>query len=558
MLVPTAAHVRRAVASAVILLVVLLLGATPAAAHAQLLATDPTDGSVIPDAPDGITLQFSEPVSVQADGVRVLDGRGERVDLGQTAAEGPTVTAPLVDDLDDGTYVAAFRIVSADGHPIRGAVTFSVGAPSQVADDLADQAFGAGDDRRYEQLAALLRVIAYLGSLGAAGYVLVGGALRLPDDPSPLGPRVTGALVAALLALLALVPLQGALATGRGIGAIFDDGVLRAALGDGHGIQLLIVTAGLLAMVITAGLPFEGAVRTLARGGAVVAPLGFVAAGHTRSMSPALLGFAADAVHLAAATVWFGGLIAMTVAVVRRRRDGAPLGAAEAVARFSTWAMGAAGAVIGAGLVLTWIEVRSLEGLTGTTYGRLLLAKFGLVAVVLALAGWNRFRLVPRVAAAAIREPAVDDAAGWRALLASARIEVAVLVVVIGITGVVVNVPPAKDAIAGGPVTVEAPLGEGTLEVTVDPARPGGNDIHLYLFDAEGRPDDSYEEGASVRLELPEQGVGPIDREPVRVGPGHLQLVAVNLPLAGEWTITLTVKPDRFTEQTAPVVVPVR
>lgn len=78
-----------------------------------------------------------------------------------------------------------------------------------MADDLADQAFGAGDDRRYEQLAALLRVIAYLGSLGAAGYVLVGGALRLPDDPSPLGPRVTGALVAALLALLALVPLQG-------------------------------------------------------------------------------------------------------------------------------------------------------------------------------------------------------------------------------------------------------------------------------------------------------------------------------------------------------------
>ena len=128
--------------------------------------------------------------------------------------------------------------------------------------------------------------------------------------------------------------------------------------------------------------------------------------------------------------------------------------------------------------------------------------------------------------------------------------------VVLAITGVLSNVTPAKDAVDTGPVTVTAPLGRGTVDVTVDPAKAGRNDIHLYLFDAEGRPDDRFDD-AAVTLELPSQGLGPFERTPVDAGNGHFQLVATDLPLAGTWSLTLTVKPDKFTEQKATVAFPV-
>src|SRR5690606_35891778 len=99
-------------------------------------------------------------------------------------------------------------------------------------------------------------------------------------------------------------------------------------------------------------------------------------------------------------------------------------------------------------------------------------------------------------------------------------------------------------------------FGEGTVDVTIDPAEAGRNDVHIYLFDASGRPDDDFE-GADVSLELPSQGLGPFDRTAVDAGNGHYQLVATDLPLAGTWTMAIKAKVDRFTEQKATVSFPV-
>jgi copper transport protein len=541
---------------ALFLVALALIPASVASAHAELSATDPADGAVVASAPEALTLQFTEDVAVRPDGVRVLDDQGERVDSGATSAEGAVVTVPVGGDLHDGTYVVAWRAVSADGHPIRGSYTFSIGRESTLGDGVADGAFGSGDDRVYEIADAVARAIAYLAILGASGYVIIASALRRPEDPSPVGRRTTVAACIGLVSILVQVPLQGALATGRGLTAVTDPDVLALAIADGMGWAALLASLGLLAVLITSGLPWEGAARRVGLAGAVLAPVGFVVTGHTLTMSPAALGYAADLVHVLTAAVWFGGLVAVVVAVRRRRRDDEPLEAAEAIARFSGWAAATAAALVAAGLVLSWIEVGSLEALTTTLYGRLLLAKVGLALVVLAAAAWNRFRLVPRVAAAAIEEPPADDAASWTTLLRLVRLEFVLLVVVLLVTAVLSNVTPAKVAVDTGPITVSAPLGEGTMDVTIDPAKAGRNDIHIYLFDQRGRPADQYDE-AAVSLELPSQGLGPFDREPVRAGNGHFQLVATDLPLAGTWSMTVTVKPDRFTEQKATVSFPV-
>lgn len=535
---------------------------TPARAHANLLSTTPADGEVVDAAPTEVTLTFSENVTVQNDGIRVLDAEGQRVDAGTAAASGPVVTAP-VESLDDGGYVVAWRVVSADGHPIRGAFTFSVGQATDLQAGLADQAFEGGDDSLNEGLGRALRGLTYAGVLVVSGLALVGTSLRRSGEDPPIAGVATVVVVLALAAAVLQVPVQAALVTGRGWGSLTDAGVFGLVMSDGMGLSIGMLVGGLIALLLTSGLPMVSTVRALTYGGAIVAPLGFVVHGHTRTMSPAALGYLADAVHVMAAAIWLGGLVALATVVHRRRRADDPTGAGEAVVTFSRWAFWSALAVVVAGLVLSWITVGGPDVLTSTSYGQLLLAKVAVVALVMAGAAWNRYRFVPMLAS--LQHPPVDrevehdrqsddaapTASAWGRFGTVVRLEVVGLVVVLAITGVLANVTPASEARSTGPVGVTVDFGEeGTMEVVVDPARVGRNDIHVYLKEASGDFDDRFDE-AVFRLELPSQDVGPLDREPVRAGPGHFQVVSTPIDVPGEWRLTVLVRPDRFTEISA-------
>ena len=554
---------------------ILFTAALPASAHAQLSSSNPAADGVVPEAPAAITLQFTEQVAVQPDGIRVLSGDGTRVDLGTASATGAMATSPLNTGLPDGGYVVSWRAVSADGHPIRGSFTFSIGQRTAVGDDVAEGAFAGSADRRDEVASAFLRGMTYIAVLGAAGAVLVGAGLRRRDEPMPVTRLVTAVAGIGVVALVLQLPAQASLATGQGWGSITKDGVLDLAISDGVGWALAVTLIGLLAMLITVGLPFRGAVPVVAMGGAVLAPLGLVITGHTRTMSPAVVGYAADAAHVSAGAIWFGGLIALSALVYRRHRAGDLTGAARAVARFSGWAAISAGVIVVAGSVLGWIEVGGLSALTSTTYGKLLLVKVALVGVVLAGAAWNRFRFVPSLGLDADpeidTEPATVDTtdldaeqvdhavvavpAGsaadvpWTRFRRTLLLEIAGIVVVLFITGVLSNVTPAKAAVEAGVVSMTVDFGDGTMEVVVDPAKAGPNDLHIYLRDADGGIDGTYDE-VTIQLELPAQDLGPLDVTPVRAGPGHFQVVNTDLPLAGEWTLTVVAKPDRFTEVT--------
>lgn len=535
---------------ALVMGLVLIVWSPPAGAHAALVATTPGDGAVLEVAPTEVRIQFTEAVSVQADGVRVIDGERNRVDGGQATATANIVVVPLVADVPDGGYVVAWRIVSADGHPVNGAFSFSVGAPSSVDESLAAGAFGEDSEQRDAVAAAILRGLAYLGALTASGATLVGGGLHRRGERPPVTRLVAGCAALGILASAAQLPVHASMATGRGLGALTEDGVLELVLANGAGWALAVTVLGLVALFITAELPFAGAVRMVALAGAVISPVGFALYGHTRTMSPLLLAYLSDTVHLFAAAVWLGGLVALLGVVRRRRSRDDDTGALDAVALFSGWAAFVLAALVVTGGLMSVIEVGGLEALRTTTYGKLLAAKLAVVALVAAGAAWNRFRLLPRLAGGA-------DGATWSSFSNVARLEVVGILVAVSITAVLVNVTPAKDSVIPPIQTVQAELGTGRMEVTVDPGRPGANDVHVYLYDATSTLEDRYRD-VTVRLDLPGEGIGPFDREPVRVGPGHFQLVATDIPLGGTWQITVTVRIDRFTQEKATVEVPIR
>jgi methionine-rich copper-binding protein CopC len=113
---------------AVILLgaAVALTGTVPASAlalHAQLVSTDPADGSSAPTVSD-VTLTFSEPINAQFLKV-VVEGPDGPETAGEPVVDGGEVSQALVADLPAGTHTVTYRVVSVDGHPVSGVITFT-------------------------------------------------------------------------------------------------------------------------------------------------------------------------------------------------------------------------------------------------------------------------------------------------------------------------------------------------------------------------------------------------------------------------------------------------
>lgn len=122
---------------------VALLGvlAEPADAHSLLQTAIPGDGAALEAAPLEVRLTFNEPISASIGALRVYDETGEQIDAGDAStADGDprTVRVRLRDGLGGGTYVATFAVTSADAHPVRGAILYSVG--EAAGDDDAELA----------------------------------------------------------------------------------------------------------------------------------------------------------------------------------------------------------------------------------------------------------------------------------------------------------------------------------------------------------------------------------------------------------------------------------
>ncbi|MER7755747.1 FixH family protein [Kitasatospora sp. NPDC097643] len=434
------------------LLALMLAGAGPAAAHATLESTDPHQNSVVAAAPQAVTLTFSESVSLSADSVRVLDPAGRAVDAGNPGhADGRANTARvgLTGGLANGTYTVAWRAVSEDSHPIGGAFTFSIGAPSDTsvsatalqgakADGLVATLYGTGRTVAYAAFALLA---------GAAAFVLVcwpGGATRRPVQRL----LMTG-WVGLLVSTVAVLMLRGPYERGSGIGQAFDLSLVRATLDERIGTalaaRLLLLAAGGVFLSLLVGQLGQPTTQPAAQptakpttaddGGdeeaaelreleqraaerpqrearlglgvaglvlAVALAATWVGADHAAVGIQVWLALPLGMLHLIAMALWLGGLAALLVAL----RAGV---GAEVVDRFSRIAFGAVAVLTATGLYQSWRGLGSWGALTGTEYGRLLLVKTGCVVAMLGVAWISRSwlaRLRAAPAEAAEVEPA--------------------------------------------------------------------------------------------------------------------------------------------------------
>jgi copper transport protein len=553
-----------AVVAAAIVLVALVGAAGPAAAHATLVSSTPATGEALAEAPSAIVLRFDEPVELSLGSVTVIDGNRRKVEASKPRHdEGGAVVRVDLPSLGAGAYVVSWRVVSSDSHPIAGAFTFTVGNVAADPSLLAAVGRGPAGDRVVGIAFGVARGVIY----GALALVIgLGMALVTwwPDGTrSPLARGVLAAgWAAAFVWSLAGIGLQGAYARAGPLRDAFRPGVWADVIDTRFG-RYWLARAVVLALIA----PFAVvAVRRIERLGGTGGPAAtrrswwapipiaaalvaiglsvtVAASGHAAAGTHPSIGAIAGTVHVLAMALWLGSIVAVVLLLV----DGETTTRGAVLRRFSGLALGCVVALVASGLVQTWREVPSLHAFTDTTYGRLLLGKFGVVLVVLAAASLGR-RLVHGSLlgrSGSGHRPRAESWAGPRslALARTVRFEAMGAVGVLALTAVLVATVPARSA-GNGPFEARKVVDDIALDVVVDPARAGFTEMHLYLSpltQTTRQPDE-----VTATLTKPPELRGPLPVDLLRAGPTHYVSNALSLPFSGTWTLELAMRFGEF------------
>jgi copper transport protein len=571
--------------------------ASPAFAHATLLQTSPAAGQVLVRPPKTLTLGFNESVEVALGAIRVYNSKGERLDTG--GASHPTGQQSRVQvglpKLGNDSYVVTWRVISADSHPVQGAFTFQVGRAAAAGNlqSLSQRLLAnQGGDTTVGFLYAVARfgVFASLALLiGAAAFLF----LVWPAGRESIGAArlVWAGWIGAVVATIVGIALDGAYAAALPLGDALKPSVISDVLDTRFGrvwllrLVLLAVAVPLLRLLVNRRPVVEYPLPRWWRPAAAVVAVGLLLtpglSGHAGTGRLVPLAIVADVAHLSGVSLWLGGLVVL-LAVVLRRRHLEEL--REVVPRYSRLALAAISVIIVSGAFQAWRQLGSISNLRDTDYGKLLTAKLLAFGVLIITAAFSReivnrrFRSPrpapapappPRVPATAGGPPlppddgrdegggdgidddddeAAEDAWEMRNLRRHVGLEAVVAVVILSIAALLVNAAPAVSVNNSGATGVTLQSDQVRVDVSAVPGTPGANELHFTAFSPQGAPLAIPPSGGltevnefQVSASLPSRNIAPIPIPARRIGPGHYISSGVNLPIPGDWTLTIRV-----------------
>ncbi len=567
---------RRALLSAIVAGATVLAAPATAFAHAYLLRTTPSASVVVNKPPARLSLTYDEAIEPRFAIVSVTDAAGHQEVAGRprrASADPATLMTPLK-RVAEGWYLVYWRVISADGHPVRGAFTFAVGPnegppPQFVIPSLTESATTPG--------LLALRWLSFLAAMTAIGLAV----LRLVIV-RPLVERVPGAslrplslafAVAAGLALL-VVPVYVEVASAQfALRSIFDlGGVLPLLRSSAFGrgwldlelVFALFVAAAAIAVVVDRP---ERSRRTLA---ALLSLAGALACAAAVLLVPALAGHAAqtrprglslllDWLHLAAGSVWLGGLIGLLVLWPSLGPGRRRAGLGFCVPRFSRVALLSVLALIGSGIGASIVHLPTLGSLWQTSYGKALVVKIALLIATMPLAAVNLLRNRPRLAMAAGGQAPGAGAAGLlRGLVGG---EVVLVTAALFAAAVLSSLPPPPPQLATlghvnanvGPGSVARVVRHGPYELRflISPNKVAVQDSFAVRITKNGQPVHGADIAATFTMldmemqqlayTLPERGSALYSRSaPALVMVGRWGLsFEVHLPGVAPFTVLL-------------------
>lgn len=492
-----------------------------ALAHAQLRGTEPAADALLATAPAVVVLEFNEPVAPVA--FRWFGPGGEVLD-GQADARNRLILVPVPDDMDEGTRLLSWRVVSADGHPIGGSLAFSVGRHSKPPEPPSTGQAGL--------FAVALRGMLFVAlALGAGGAGFAALVLAGPVEGPARAVQLSGAVAAGVLAILS-VGVQGLDLIDLPVRSLLAAQPWRAGLDSPITDSCILVLLSSAAVIFSHRIFQQtAALRYLAFGlgaGAIAI------AGHALTADPAWLAQLLVFTHALALLFWIGALIPLLCLLPTPQ-------AGTILSRFSGVAVCAVALLVITGSGLAWLQSGSVAALLDSSYGKLLGAKLALVALLLSLAAWNRLLLTPAISAGKTRAMV---AMGW-----SIRTEICLSLLILFVAAGFRLTPPPRglEVLAQG---VELHLHDPSAMaiVTLDSGEVGPNKVTVVLSDTGGNPLAARE--LEVMLSRADNALEPLRAMATGTGDGRWTTPQLLLPLAGDWTVGLRILVSDFEQIT--------
>jgi copper transport protein len=540
----------------------------PAAAwaHAALLQTTPVASRIVNTPPKQVLLRYSEAVEPRFAIVSVTNAAGDKETTGapsRSPANADTLVVPLK-KLAEGWYLVYWRVISVDGHPVRGAFTFAVGpnagpAPQFVIPSISETAA--------TPRLVTARWLAFLSLMAAIGLFVLRIVVARPVVARVPGTRlraVTIAFGAASVVALLAIPVYVLLSTAEfalrsfwSFGALFP--LVRVSAFGRSWLDLELVFAlfvGAAAIAIWLDQP-ERRQRSTAALLALAGALGAAAAcllvpglaGHAGQTAPRGLSLAFDWFHLVAGSVWVGGLIGLVVLAATLPAPRRVAALVVCVPRFSNVAFVSVLVLIGAGTGSAVQQMPTLASFWQTSYGKSLLVKIALLAAALLLAAVNLLRNVPRFKAFGTRPELGAPAAsllrrlvGGEALLVSGAVLAA---------AVLSSLPPPSKALASlggakahvGPGLVDKVVSENgyRLAIRVSPNRAAVPNSFQVAISRGGRPVRNAD--VTVDFAMLDMEMGQQAYHLSETAPGTYGHAAPALVMVGHWGLSFQIAP---------------
>jgi copper transport protein len=538
-----------------------------ASAHAYLVKTVPAASQELNSSPPDIQLTYDEAVEPRFALISVTNAQGQQETTGPvrlSPANPDTLLVPLRPRLPEGWYLIYWRAISVDGHPVQGAFTYAVGPNPGPAPQFRLPSISA--TATTPQL-LITRWLMFVGVISAIGLFILRMLIARPVIPRIPGVSLRAVSIAfvsaSLLGLVATAVYLDFSTANDSLRSVFEVGALVplfAATAFGRAILklelcfALFCLAGWIAVWLDRPDREHRSLAELAATlGALLAACAVLvvpgAAGHAAQTSPRGLTLAFDWLHLAAGSLWLGGLAGLLVlwlAVPVRERVAA---LSVAVPRFSAVALGSVLVLAGSGIGEAVDHLPALDALWLTGYGQAILVKTGLLTAALLIASGNLLRSRPRLIAAVQRPELGPPAAGLlRRLVSGEVVVVGGIVFAAAVLSSLAPPPPAfalqNSALARvGPGTVARTVIRAgyRLELLVSPNRAAAPDSFALRITQSGQP----VRGANVTLtfdmttmQMPQQ-----EYQLTETRPGVYTRAAPALVMVGEWGLTFQIAP---------------
>jgi copper transport protein len=542
--------------------------ALPAAAwaHAALLRTVPLPSAVLNHSPPVVLLTYSEAVEPRFAIVSVTNASGTQESAGpprRSASNADTLVVPL-HRLVQGWYLVYWRVISVDGHPVRGAFTFAVGPNPGPAPQFP---VPSTSETAATPRLITARGVAFVSLMAAIGLFILRMGIARPVVRRVSDTRLRAVSIAfgvASVVAVAAIPIYVVMSTADfALRSVFDLGnvlplVRDSAFGRGYlDLELtfaLFVLAGAIAIWIDQpARPQRSIAELLSVGGAYLAAAATLLipglAGHAAQTAPRGASLLTDWAHLAAGSLWVGGLVGLLVLwwsfPVARRVAGLMV----CVPRFSNVAFVSVLILIASGVGSAIIHMPTLASMWQTSYGQAILVKIGLLATALLLAAVNLLSTRPRLVAARERpELGPGAAALLRRLVAG---EVLLVVSAIVAAAALSSLPPPAKALAStgsavahvgpGPVTQVVNKNGYRLQLQVTPNRAAAVNTFLLRITQGGKPVTHANVLAGFAMLDMEMGTQSYTLQ--ERAPGLYERVASALIMVGHWGLSFEVTP---------------